>query len=510
MAPRNFRRSGTRRKALIVTPKAPLTVTLVTISAALLCAAPVAAQTVKVDGGEINGKKWNESTVFRGIPFAQPPLGPLRWKPPQPVRPWKGIRPSLDQPASCLQNDYGWNHGDVLIGNEDCLTLDVRTPSLAGKLPVLVWIHGGSNRAGGPNDIVLSDVGKQVVIVGVRYRLGIFGFLSHRRLTAEQGASGNYGLMDQLAALKWVKRNIARFGGDPKNITIAGESAGSQDVSLALLEPGARGLFQRAIMESGTPGFGMRFRSLHEAEAVGAETDTLLNTGGDIAQLRQVPARDLLAADLKLHDPGAPDDSFLWLRTTIDGKAIPRDPRRLLAEAPAKPIIIGSNRFEFGLGGGHAERDRFIAEAFGMRASQARAVYRLDRPDPAADPRLGTRDEQIATDVIFRCPAQRFATVMAAKGAPVWNYEFDAAPNGGKSSHAGEIAYAFGDSKLAHGLSLKPYWLNFMQTGNPNGDSLPPWPRFERDKPAHALFTDSGLAPLGALRPEVCSLLDTI
>ncbi len=247
--------------------------------------------------------------LFRGIPFAAPPLGPLRWKPPQPVVPWRGVRASLKQPASCLQNDHGWNRGDVLIGSEDCLTLDVRTPSMTGKLPVLVWIHGGSNRAGGPNDIVLSDVGKQVVIVGVRYRLGIFGFLSHRKLTAEQGASGNYGLMDQLAALRWVHRNIAKFGGDPANVTIAGESAGSQDVSLLLLEPAARPLFQRAIMESGTPGFGMPFRSLEDAEAIGAETDRLLGTGGNLAKLRHAPAKALLAADLKLHDPGAPDDS---------------------------------------------------------------------------------------------------------------------------------------------------------------------------------------------------------
>jgi para-nitrobenzyl esterase len=495
-----------------VTRKTPLTVTFVTISAltsAFLSAAPVAAQTVMVDGGAISGKSWDGSMVFRGIPFAAPPLGALRWKPPQPVHRWTGARQSLQQPASCLQNDYGWNHSDFLIGNENCLTLDVRTPSMRGKLPVLVWIHGGSNRAGGPNDIVLSDVGKQVVIVGVRYRLGVFGFLSHGKLTAEQGASGNYGLMDQLAALKWVKRNIAKFGGDPNNITIAGESAGSQDISLALLEPAARSLFQKAIMESGTPGFGIAFRSLSHAEAIGAETDTLLGTGGDLAKLRRVPAAELLAADLKLHDPGAPDDSFLWLRITVDGKAIARDPRRLLAESPAKPIVIGSNRFEFGLGGGHLERDRFVADAFGTRAAQARAAYRLDEPEPPADPRLGTRDEQIATDLIFRCPARHFAALMAAKGAAVWNYEFDA-PGGGKTSHAAEIPYAFGDSHLASGLSLKPYWLNFIRSGNPNGPGLPDWPQFSRHAPAHLLFSDSGVTKLGALRPEICSLLDRI
>src|SRR5438309_6881418 len=140
------------------------------------CTCTASAQSVPVDGGIVAGKAWKESILFRGIPFAAPPIGELRWKPPQPVSAWKGVRASVEQPASCLQNDYGWNHGDFVIGNEDCLTLDVRTPSLRAKLPVLVWIHGGSNRAGGPNDIVLSDMGKSVVLVGVRYRLGIFGF----------------------------------------------------------------------------------------------------------------------------------------------------------------------------------------------------------------------------------------------------------------------------------------------------------------------------------------------
>src|SRR5438270_557734 len=147
---------------------------------------------------------------------------------------------------------------------------------------------GGSNRAGGPNDIILSDVGKSVVLVGIRYRLGIFGFLSHPALTSEQGgSSGNYGLMDQIAALQWVQRNIEKFGGDPAHVTIAGESAGSQDVSLMLAAPAAAPLLGRALMESGTPGFGMPFRSLRDAERIGQQADSLLGAGGDIAKLRQ-------------------------------------------------------------------------------------------------------------------------------------------------------------------------------------------------------------------------------
>ena len=493
-----------------VVRKVPLSVTLVTLVPFALGVA-AHAQVVKVDGGSVSGKAWNGSTLFRGIPFAAPPLGNSRWKPPQPVRPWTGVRASIEQPASCLQNDHGWNHGDFVIGNEDCLTLDVRTPSLTGKLPVLVWIHGGSNRAGGPNDIVLSDVGKQVVIVGVRYRLGIFGFLSHRKLTSEQGASGNYGLMDQIAALRWVQRNVAKFGGDPDNVTIAGESAGSQDVSLLLTAPAAAPLFNKAIMESGTPGFGLPFRSLAEAEQIGDQADALLGTGGDLVKLRGASPAALLEVDRQLHDDALEADDYLWLRTTIDGSVLPRSPAELLREAPSKAVIVGSNRIELDLPGDRPRREAFVAKAFGANALKARAYYRLDEPDPTEDPRFGNRNQQIATDVTFRCPAVLLATIMAAKGAAVWHYEFDAAPNGAKTSHAAEIPYAFGDSHFgSSNLSLKPYWINFMRAGDPNGAGLPRWPRFSEEQPLHALFNDAGVTAERPVHGEVCSWMERL
>ena len=477
---------------------------------ALLSCAPAGAQVVKIDGGLVRGTAFaGGGTMFRGLPFAAPPVENLRWKAPQPVIAWKGVRDSVDQPPSCVQNDQGWNHADYVSGREDCLTLDVRTPSLTGKLPVLVWIHGGSNRAGGPNDIILSDVGKQVVIVGIRYRLGIFGFLSHRKLSAEQGgSSGNYALMDQVAALQWVQRNIAKFGGDRRQVTIAGESAGSQDVSLMLAAPAAAALFQQAIMESGTPGFGAPFRSLADAERLGDQADALLGSGGDIGKMRKMSVPALLAADLKLHDDAIESDAMVWLRTTVDGKVFPADPRTLLEKAPAKPVILGTNRVEFPVDRTH--RDPLIAKAFGPHEAEARAFYRADQPDPPADPRMGTLEDQIGTDLIFRCPTERMAQILSARGAPVWRYEFDAAPGSGKTSHAAEISYAFGDSTFAHGQSLKPYWVNFILHGDPNSAGLAQWPRFIPAAPAHVLFSDAGVAQLGALRPEICSLVDRI
>jgi para-nitrobenzyl esterase len=478
------------------------------IAFALVCSIPAYAQVVPVDGGSIRGSEWNGGHLFRGIPFAAPPVGELRWKPPQPVIPWKGVRDATAQPASCIQNNQEWNYSDYLIGKEDCLTLDVRTPSMSGKLPVLVWIHGGSNRAGGPNDIVLSDVGKQVVIVGVRYRLGIFGFLSHPALTAEQGASGNYAIMDQIAALRWVHENIAKFGGDPANVTIAGESAGSQDVSLLLAAPATRGLFEKAIMESGTPGFGMPFRTLRQAEQIGMQADDLLKAGGSIEKMRGMSVPALLAVDLKLHDDAMESDNGLWLHTTVDGKVFPADPRTLLEQAPPRPVILGTNKLEFGADREH--RDEMIRQVFGSNEAAARAYYHADQPSPPDDPRLGSLDEQIGTDVVFRCPTEHLAQLLSAKGAPVWRYEFDAAPNGGKTFHAAEISYAFGDDSFAPGLSLKPYWVDFVKRGDPNRPGLPRWPRFTPEAQQHVLFDAKGVTVEGPLHPQLCALEDRL
>jgi para-nitrobenzyl esterase len=481
--------------------------------AAILATAAAPAPTVEVDGGSLRGVLDGSGTfLFRGIPFAAPPLRERRWRAPAPVIPWRGVRDASQPAPACVQNDQGWNRGDYLTGQEDCLTIDVATRSLSGRRPVLVWIHGGSNRAGSPGDIVASPmVADGIVLVGVRYRLGIFGFLPHRALAAEAGGStGNYALMDQIAALRWVRRNIARFGGDPANVTIAGESAGAQDVSLLLAAPAARGLFHKAIMESGTPGFGLPFRSLEEAERLGDQMDALLASGGDIGRLRHTSVPALLAADLKLQDDALEADDYMWLRTTIDGEVLPRSPAELIAEAPSRPAIVGSNRLELDLPGGRPHRDAFVAKAFGKTEAQARLFYGLDRPDPPADPRLGTRDQQIATDLTFRCPGNALAAMLATNGAPVWRYEFDLAPNGGQTRHALEIGYAFGESRSAAGLSLRPYWVDFVKTGDPNSAAMPQWPRFAAANGAYLALEEGGFKASRGLRAEPCRLLDRL
>jgi para-nitrobenzyl esterase len=197
-------------------------------------------------------------------------------------------------------------------------------------------------------------------------------------------------------------------------------------------------------------------------------------------------------------------DSMLWLRTTVDGKVFPADPRTLLEEAPPRPVILGTNRIE--LGSDREHRDAFIAKSFGPNETAARAFYHADQPSPPDDPRLGSLDEEIGTDITFRCPAEHLAQLLASNGAPVWRYEFDSAPNGGKTSHAAEIPYAFGDSSFAPGLSLKPYWVDFIRSGDPNGPRLPTWPAFTSQAHSHVLFDAKGVTVDGPLRPQLCSL----
>ena len=485
--------------------------------AVLLLAAPAAASPgrfvdVEVPGGTLRGLGLGDDIVFRAVPYAAPPLGDLRWRAPQPVKAWQGVRDATRSGPACLQNSEGWNRASWLHASEDCLTLDIRTRSLTGKRPVMVWIHGGSNRSGssaGPADSDLTEQG--VVAVGVQYRLGVLGFLSLPELAAEQGgSSGNYGLMDQIAALRWVHDNIERFGGDPDNVTIVGESAGSQDVSLLLAAPAAQGLFEKAVMESGTPGFGMPYRSLHDAEGLGEAFARSADAEGDLAKLRAMSPVALLSLQATFGEPATRGASFTFLRTTIDGKVLPEAPDALIASNKPKPVIVGTDKVEFGPADDNLALAEFAHYWFGDDSAPALAAYRAEE----ADPRRGHLALRMQSDGQFHCPTDRLADLLASHGWPVWRYEFDVGENGGLTRHAYEIGWVFEHKPLPGGVAMQDYWAALAVAGDPNGKAgrtaaRPQWQRWDPKRPRQMAFSQQTTAmEAGRQRAAFCRFAD--
>ena len=476
-----------------------------------------------VTGGTIEGQELADgSTIFYAIPYAAPPVGDLRWKPPQPVVPWSGVRDATRPPAPCIQHDEGWNSKDAVEGKEDCLYLSVHAPKQEpiAHLPVIFWVHGGSNTAGSGYGYADSAIYQRgVVLVALEYRLGVFGFLGSSELTAEspQHTSGNYAILDQIAALDWVKHNIAGFGGDPANVTIAGQSAGAFDVGMLLLSPPARGLFHKAVMESGTPGLALPVRSLAKNEAIGAQLAALIHVpkGADVlAALRATPATSLITAGDKLVPPDQLDPGVIWGQAIVDGWVLPRAPLEILAagEQAHVPLLIGNNTRELSLGGPNAAR-AVIKGIFGTNASRLLAAYGLSGTDtPADSPVLGQVDTQLITDFIFRCPANEVATFQHDAAEPVWRYQFGvAAPDAnGIVAHSAELKYVFDAPPPRAALGVWPpvqrYWTNFAKTGNPNGAGLPNWP--EMGKQANYIeFTPHGPRVGKHLREAICKLM---
>jgi para-nitrobenzyl esterase len=474
---------------------------------------------VMVTGGPIRGERLGQGAVFRGVPFARPPVGDLRWRPPAAVIPWTTPRDALVSGPPCLQRSYGWNAADALASREDCLYLDIRTPALRpdARLPVMVMIHGGANRAGSARGTVQSSLVEQgVVLVAVQYRLGAFGFLSHPGLTAESGdgTSGNYALMDLVAALAWVRDNIARFGGDPGNVTIFGHSAGAQDVGLLMTSPLAKGLFAKAIEQSGTAGFGVPPRSLVQNEKLGEDLARAIGAPAGAAGLTTLRAASgpalLDAADgLK---PPIDDDSFIWLQAVVDGRVIPRPPAQVLEAAGQArvPLIIGNSARELTPQGGPGNARAQVAANYGAKAGQALGLYGLEPGGtPAGDALLGEAPDQIATDVTFRCPANWVAARQVAAGQPVWRYQLDVAASG-PVRHGSELPFVF-DTPPAGATEaawprLQAYWANFARSGDPNGPGLTPWPAYGAEGRSIA-FTASGPKPLTDDRGALCRLL---
>ncbi len=463
------------------------------------------------------------SALFRGIPYAQPPVGSLRWKAPQPSTAPAGTHPATQPAPTCLQAFVGWNRGAEERGSENCLYLDIRTPRVSrrARLPVLVWIHGGANWGGAGGWVAESGLADRgIVVVTVQYRLGVFGFLSHPLLSRESphGASGNFGLMDQIAALEWVRRNIAAFGGNPGSVTLAGHSAGGQDTGLLLLSPRARGLFARAIQQSGTAAFGLPPRTLAENEKIGETLGTLLGVphdGSQIEALRAIDGRKLLDAQMLLESPSLADNSFLFLQPVVDGWVVTAPPGELLkgGKSAPVPLLIGNSAQELALDGGDSAVRRGVARIFGPAAGQAVGLYGLrDGSQPPDDPILGSTAMQVAADATFRCPAEFTAATHAASGQRVWRFQMErAAPGQLRIDHGSELTFIFDNRPLNISVDgvrplLQSYWVNFVVHGDPNGPGLPQWPEYG-GKRAYLAFTQSGPEARAALREPVCALL---
>jgi para-nitrobenzyl esterase len=448
--------------------------------------------TVDITGGAIRGISYGPGAAFVGIPFAAPPVGSLRWKPPAPVVPWSGVRDASAPAFDACQPDEGWNHPMVVHASEDCLYLNVVTPRwpMKDRLPVVVFIHGGGNFAGGGWEhpaigVTLQEKG--IVLVTINYRLGIFGFFSHPGLTAESPhhASGNYGLMDIMAALQWVRKNIAQFGGDPGRRTVMGQSAGALDILSLMASPEGQGLFARAIVES-APGVGpARPPSLRSAEKAGAIFARSVGCDS-IEALRAEPAAGLLAEAEEKHLRGS---------IVVDGWVLTEAPAATFAGGrEAKiPIVIGTNARESSFKGRTDELHEEIADRYGSLAPEAEALY-LGPSAPAAPPSFGDPGAQFLTDLVFRLPTLLVAEWHAAAGAPVWLYLFDQVPKGRErlgASHSSELAYAFGEMdspqpSVSYGsqdraisAEMGRRWAAFASRADPNASGLGPWPKFD-------------------------------
>ena len=480
-----------------------------------LAAMPAQAQitTARVTGGEVAGTAAGGLSIFKGIPFAAPPLGGLRWRAPQPLRPWSGVRQAREFAPACMQDAAmarQMGHPGTL--SEDCLYLNIWTPakSPSEKLPVIVWIYGGGF-TGGMTSTPLYDgahfARRGVVFVSIAYRVGPMGFLATPALSRESGhGSGSWGMLDQVAGLKWVQANIAKFGGDPAKVTILGHSAGAYAVSILTASPLARGLFRGVIAESGAnfgpaqtapEQGGMNLRTLAMAEADGqAFLDRL--GAHNLAEARALPAEMVQAGK----------GGRFW--PPLDGYVLPADQAVLWASHKFNdvPVLIGSTSDETAAFGRQTSSpdafEKMVRAGYGAGADAILAAYRHDTPEDA------TRAAKwIGRDTTFGWPAHAWASLQTRYGkgrAFVYYWDKPTPQNPDGSGHGSEVGYVFGtyatrmpnatDADQALSDRLQRYWVNFATNLDPNGPGLAPWPAFRADQPmVMRLGSNEGAAP---------------
>lgn len=464
---------------------------------ALLCLPAISlAQSVTTGQGDLQGVKEDGVYSFKGIPYAAAPVGDLRWAPPRAAASWLQTRDASQYGADCQQLPYPERspYYRKLIGPaEDCLFLNVWSTTLEKnrKAPVMVWIHGGGLTRGSGSTPAYDGsqfARRDVVLVTINYRLNVFGYMAHRQLTDEQnGSSGNYGLQDQVAALQWVQNNIAAFGGNPDNVTIFGESAGSSAVNQLMVNPQAAGLFHRAIGQSG----GI-FRPLPELASAGHDRGKKVATAlgiNSLAQMRAASAEDLLAAYAREEKSG------VRFGAIVDGRNIPAQTIGLFQSGNYNqvPSLVGYNRDEatvFALAPGRGIANN--REEFATRLDDFMPAYKDDFL-AVYQQRSGETERQpyldFWRDMVFGWNMQTWARLNEEAGSTSWMYFFTHQPPTpvGKmlgAYHAAEIVYVFGnrlpDNKLDRDLSdlLQHYWVNFATYGTPNGPDAEIWPRY--------------------------------
>ena len=498
---------------------------------------------IKTVSGLVRGVIESDVAIFKGIPYAAPPVGEFRWRPPQPVKSWSGVYDANQFGFNCAQAGWGTAPGTIAEGSsEDGLYLNVWLPAETKpreKLPVMVWIHGGAFVFGSGSQPDFSGVpfAKQgVILVTFNYRLGRLGFFAFPALSNEhpEEPKGNYAYMDQIAALKWVKDNITAFGGDPNKVTIFGESAGGVSVHSLSTIPAAQTLFQKAIIQSGGGRDGvLTGRPIHDentdiyypisAETIGKNFALKHGIEGTdanaLAKLRSLSVADIVDGGQETNGPGGLP---IYSGPILDGKLVVETAESAYkaGRIPAIPLLIGSNSAEVPAGFVNAKSKEELLALFGNFKEEASAAYDNDGTTD-----FGKMLTLVNTDKVWAEPARFTARALVAKSIPAYTYLFSYVPESMKArmkygaAHASEIPFVFGNLIERNGVQfdekdkevskmMQSYWINFAKTGNPNGKELPLWSMYDKTK--NTIFEFNAQGSAGAISDYRKSRLDVI